>query len=798
MSKWHYTEEELNQYFNDPLVRQREGTEWGDGGAGRARVPHPPRGFRGYWHRRMNNPRKADAAFTLSIIVGLIFLCSLGVGLYVLLISDDLPSFEQLDNPTFQLATVAYTADGRELARYAWQNRSWARFDEISPHVINGLVATEDERFYSHWGIDLQGIFAAVFDAFTKFDLRGASTISQQLARNLYNEQIGRQVTLGRKIKEMITAIELERRYTKTEIIEMYLNTVEFGNNAWGIGAAARTFFGKDASELDALESATLVGMLKAVTYYNPVRNPENAQRRRNIVLSQMAKHGYITRDFFTEHRDDPVVTDFHPSEITEGFAPYFAEYVRNWLNNWGKQTGHDIYAEGLTVYTTLDSRYQALARRAVDRQMEGLQAVVDFEWSRAGGYGLGTETSVYLAQKGYEPFGYFWSSKRDLVNSFIRDTEHFKNLRSAGLGASEALTQLRQNEAFMDSLKAEKTRLEAGLVAIDPHNGQVKAWVGGRNLKVDWYDHVAIARRQPGSTFKPFVYTAAIDNGYSPEYRLPDSSYTWRDPSTGQVWRPGNFGGSSGEMLTLREALATSNNLITARVITQLVNPETVAFYARRMGVKSKLDPVPALGLGTSDVTLLEMAAAYSTLANGGLYYEPTVVTRIEDRFGNVLYEAVPAPQEALNEETAYTVLDMLRGAIREPNGTAVRINYQWGLGEYDLAAKTGTTQESADGWFMLMHPELVTGAWVGFNDRRISFRSNFWGQGAHNALYLVGDFFKSLSDSPEIQISKERFPSPIEYNVPDQEIYSIEREGRAPVERRRESTNRRDRVGW
>lgn len=340
-----------------------------------------------------------------------------------------------------------------------------------------------------------------------------------------------------------------------------------------------------------------------------------------------------------------------------------------------------------------------------------------------------------------------------------------------------------------MDSLKAQKSRLEAGLVSVDPHSGYVKAWVGGRSLAVDWYDHVVTAARQPGSTFKPFVYTAAIDNGWSPYYRLPDSSYTYRVPGTGQVWTPGNFGlETSGELMTLRDALAQSKNTVTARVITQLVNPSQVAFYARRMGIESPLDEVPALGLGTSDVTLLEMTSAYGTLASGGLHYDPVMVTRIEDRFGNVLYEHQPSPQEALSEETAYTVVDMMRGVVQY--GTARRLNNQYGLGNYDLGAKTGTTQNAADGWFIMMHPELVTGAWVGFNDRRVAFRSTFWGQGAHNALFLVGDFFRNLTQSDEVGVSVDsRFPRPedfdVEYDVP------------MPDERRREDSEDR-RVGW
>lgn len=782
MSRWSYSDEELDRYFQDPETR-------------RSRRERPSRGLRGFWYRRFDDPRKAEAGFVLSIVGGLLVVVSLVMGIYMLTLTDDLPPTRQLENPEFQLATIAYTSDGKELQRYAFQNRSWVTYDEISPHVLNGLLATEDHRFYDHWGIDTQGIFAAAFESVTRFNLRGASTITQQLARNLYNEQIGREVTVERKLKEMVTAVRLERRYTKREIMEMYLNTVEFVYNAFGIEAAAQTFFGKTAQALEPLEAATLVGMLQNPSLYNPVRFPERSQRRRNVILSQMVKHGYLTEAHYADIRDEPTPLDFRSSELTEGAAPYFAEHVRNWLRRWGRETGHNIYTDGLVVHTTLDSRLQELARAAVDEQMRGLQAVVDYEWSRPSGYFLGQNTAVYVNQNGYEPFDYFWRSQTNLVNSFIRDTDRFRALREDNVGAEEAVSRLRQDKQFVDSLRAVVTRLEAGLVSIDPRTGYVKAWVGGRDLRDDWYDHVAIAKRQPGSTFKPFVYTAAIDNGYSPHYMLPDSAFVYRDPQTGQVWRPGNFGGYGGGMMTLAEGLATSNNVITARVITQLVDPAAVAFYARRMGIRSELDRVPALGLGVSDVSLLEMTAAYGTLANGGLYYEPTVVTRIEDRFGNVLYEAQPSPQEALSEATAYTVVDMMRGAVEY--GTAVRMRGQFGLGNYDLAAKTGTTQNNADGWFMLMHPDLVTGAWVGFNDRRIAFRSSWWGQGAHNALFLVGDFMRRAVDSPDVNISNSRFPSPAEFGLPEpyQPQSPSQPQADERDERRRESDRR---VGW
>jgi penicillin-binding protein 1A len=799
MSNWPYTDEELNDYFSNPSVRRPGGPP------PRRRQPAPEaprrRGFRGYLSSRFDDPAKRQAAYALSLIGAVLVGMTLFIGVYFAVVSGDLPSFQQLDAPRLQLATVAYTSDGRELARYASQNRSWVEFDAISPHAINALIAVEDKRFYDHWGMDIWRTFSAIGQTVLDklyvpgFRTQGGSTITQQLARNLYNEQIGKEQSLGRKLKEMVTAVQLERRYTKREILEMYLNTVEFAPNAWGIQAAAQTFFGKTAVELDVLESATLVGMLQAVSRFNPVRNPERAQGRRNVVMQQMVSQGFISTAFYNANREAPVVTDYRSSAITASIAPYFAVFVEEWLQDWARRNNRNIYGEGLVVYTTLDSRLQELGRLAVEGNMNELQAVVDYEWSRQSGYGLGTEVGPYVAARGHTPFAYFWQSQRDLVDSFIRDTERFRSLRLTGAEPAAIIAQLRQDQAYMDSLKAAKTRLESGLVAIDPRSGHVKAWVGGRDLNVDWYDHVAKARRQPGSTFKPFVYTAAIDNGYSPNYMLPDSAFTYRDPQSGQVWRPGNVGGFSGEMMTLRQALAHSVNTVTARLVT-LIGPNLAAFYAQRMGIKSRLEEVPSLALGTSDVTLLELVSAFSTLANGGLYYEPTVVTRVEDRYGNVLYEAEPAPREALAEETAYTVVDMLRGAV--DYGTAQRIRWQYGLRGHDLAGKTGTTQNSADGWFVLMHPELVTGAWVGFNDRRITFRSSFWGQGAHNALYLVGDFFRRAVNSPDVQIGNERFPSPEDYGLPGGMPIPIAPDDEAGTSYPAQDGRDRGRTGW
>ncbi|NBC15831.1 MAG: PBP1A family penicillin-binding protein [Bacteroidetes bacterium] len=758
------SEQELDDYFSSP-ERRREGR---NGAA--------PSGLRGFFWRRLEadttaeKQDKVQAATVLSALVGLVLFVGFGLLLYlgILMAAGQTPSVEAIENPNLNLATVAYTADGKELARYGRQNRSWVTYDEISPNVIGALVATEDHRFYDHWGIDLFRTFSAIAQTLLG-DVQGGSTITQQLARNLYNDQIGFDRSPTRKLKEMVTAIQLERQYTKKEIIEMYLNTVPFRHNAYGIEAAARTYFSKPASELNVKEAGILIGMLKANTRYDPIRNPENAKLRRNVVMRQMTKHDYLDPAAYDTLRTQPIETDFRGSDVTDSFAPYFAEHVRLWLNDWSERSGVDVYAEGLVVYTTLDSTMQDLAQTAVGEQMEGLQAVVDYEWSRASNWHLGGELSLYTRQTDYEPWAHFWAAKRDLARQFIRETDHYRQLRQDGVGQDAAVDRLLDDPAFMDSLKAEKTRLEAGFVALDPRNGHVKAWVGGRNLKVDRYDHVAIAKRQPGSTFKPFVYTAAIDNGYPATYRLRDSLFTYRD-AAGNVWQPQNSGGDiSGRWMTLAEGLARSKNTITGQLILE-IEPSTAAFYARRMGIQSDLEEVPSLALGTSDVTLLEMTSAYATLANGGLYYAPTVVTRIEDRAGNVLYEATPTPREALSEETAYTVVSMMRNVIEQSYGTGQRIQWQFGLDAYDFAGKTGTTQNSADNWFMLMHPELVTGAWVGFNDQRVTFRSNWWGQGAHTALFLVGDFLRRVDQSDAVKLDASKtFPSPSAFGVPE-----------------------------
>jgi penicillin-binding protein 1A len=683
--------------------------------------------------------------------------------------------------------------------------------DEISPEMTKALVAMEDRRFYDHWGVDMRGFAAVAYGALTGRGVRGASTITMQLARNLY-EQIGFERSVTRKVKEILTAIQLERRYTKDEIVEMYLNTVAWGNNAFGVEAAAQTYFNKPAAELETEEAATLVAMLAATTRYNPVRNPEAAMQRRNLVLAEMVENGALTPARYDELKADSIALDFKPYSHTDNLAPHFAEILRAQLKEWGQENGYDIYSDGLVVHTSIDSRVQEMAQAAVTEQTRKLQAVADVEWSARRipffDKSANAEDAYlrYAERNDFEPWGYFWDSQTRLVDAFVRDTDRWRSLRRDGMEREEATAQLREDEAFMDSLKTVKTRLEAGFVAVDPNTGYVRAWVGGRDYVADKFDHVKTARRQPGSVFKPFVYIAAIDNGYSPYYRLMDSTFVWEQPPL-EPWSPTNSGGSTGNYVTLRTALGQSKNIPTAR-LTREIGPATVATYARRLGVESPVEAVRSIGLGVSDVTLLEMVSAYATLADGGVYHEPQIITRIEDRQGNVIEEFQPQGREALSASTAYTVVDMMREVVDA--GTGQRIRWKYGLREPDFAGKTGTTQESADGWFMLMNPNLVAGAWVGWNDRRVAFRTNWWGQGAHNALHIVGDFATRLAES-DIPLARsvrsERFEPPSGYVPPDAPPPPDD-DGRSAVQRlfdrweerqnERRDNEDRGRIGW
>ena len=657
--------------------------------------------------------------------------------IYVLALIPFTPSIDDLRKAKAAKPSVVLSADGKELTIFERANRDWVRLADISPHVVHALIATEDARFYSHGGIDLRRTVGAAKST-VQGKVQGGSTITQQLARNLYPEDIGRSRTMTRKIKEAITALKIESVYSKDEILETYLNTVPFLYNAYGIEMAARTYFDKTADTLDVLESATLIGMLKGTSHYNPVLNPERALQRRNTVLGRMARHGKLPQEQLATLRQMPLKVDFERQDPELGPAPHFTLQLRRWLIEWADRNSYNMYADGLVVRTTIDSRLQAMANEAVTRQADRLQAISDTEWAQKSGW----------TAKG---------AKRALMLTLVRDSAEFKAARAGGQTDEQAFKALVADSGFMQKLREDKTRLQAGFLALNPSNGHVMAWVGSRDFAVDQFDHVAQARRQPGSTFKPFVYGATFENGSRPYDGFVDQAVDI-PLGDGTFWRPSDGGGASGAPMTLREGLVYSKNTITAQVM-QVVGPARVAALARSMGVRqSKLDEVLSLALGTSPVTLKEMVASYGTLVNEGRYVEPMIITRVENRNGRVLEEFQPAvAQAAMSTAAANMLVDVMRGVVDQGTGAGIRSRY--GI-RADVAGKTGTTQDNTDGWFILMHPQLVAGAWVGFNDNRVTMGER-WGQGAHSALPMVGEFFQQAIKSKVVD-AQAKFAAP------------------------------------
>lgn len=605
--------------------------------------------------------------------------------LYILVLLPFTPSTDDLRRARSEVPSAVMSADGVVLAEFPRINRQWVPLARVSPFVVQALIATEDRRFYDHHGIDLQRTGAALLNTL-QGNLQGGSTLTQQLARNLYPEEIGRSLSIHRKAKEAITAFKIEAVYSKDEILETYLNTVPFLYNAFGIEMAARTYFDKSADKLDVLEAATLVGMLKGTSYYNPVQNPERAKARRNVVLAQMVKHGKLEAARADVLARRPLKIDFERQDVALGPAPHVAQWVRKWLINWADDHGYDINSDGLVVRTTLDSKLQKAANLAVARHLDALQRLAD-----------GARPRLRPAAKGRAP-------------------------------------------QVAPPPEPPTPQLQAGFMALDPRDAHVRAWVGSRDFVSEQFDHVSQARRQPGSTFKPFVYGAAFEMGMSPQDELMDEAQAIQIPGGG-IWSPGDGTPPSGMPMTLRDGLAFSRNTITAQLIMK-VGPQRAAQLARAMGVRqSKLEEVPSLALGTSPVTLREMVAAYGSIANGGRYMEPVIVTQVEDRHGKVLQAFVATPPEqAMSHPQALTLVDVMRGVVDRGTGAAIRGRY--GI-QADVAGKTGTTQDNTDGWFILMHPQLVAGAWVGFNDNSATM-GNSWGPGARSALPVVGEVFQ------------------------------------------------------
>ena len=709
--------------------------------------------------------------------------------LYVYTVSIDfaglyggLPSLKALENPENDLSSELYSSDNVLMGKYYRENRSPVTYEEISPNLVNALVATEDRRFTEHSGVDLQSMGRVAWGVI-KYALTfgnsklegGGSTLSQQTAKNLYKTRGQNEGPLMKipglrmliiKTKEWIVAVKLERYYTKKEILAMYLNTASFSSNSYGIKVAAKTFFNKPTYDITIEEAATLVGMLKAATYYNPARNPENSKRRRNVVMNQMLRYGFINRETYDSLAGQPIVLDFKVDDHNDGPATYFRSVVARWLLNWTREHGYDLYEDGLKIYTTLDSRMQQHAEVAVKEHMAGQQAKFEEHWGKENPWRdeEGEEIEEYIPRLARRTRRF-----RTLEKRFGKDHDSVDVYMNTPVPMKLFTWKNRKNVVDtvmspIDSIKYMQRFLHAGFVSMDPHNGHIKAWVGGINHRFFKYDHVKQGKRQPGSTFKPFVYAAAIDNGYSPCYEVVDAPVTFTVMTDGEetTYTPKNAtGGYSGERMTIRRAMAQSMNSVTAFVMKRL-GPQTVVNYARRMGITSDIQPVPALALGGGgDVSIYDMVGAYSTFANQGTWTEPVFITRIEDKDGNVIYDHPVNTREALSEETAYLMLYMLRGATEEDGGTGRGIPAELRQ-ENEIGAKTGTTQNYSDGWFMGVTKDLVSGVWVGGDNRSIHFRTLALGQGARMAMPIWVKYMKAVYDDERLDYEKGAFRRP------------------------------------
>lgn len=689
---------------------------------------------------------------------------------------DTLPSFEELENPQTNLATEVISIDGKTIGKYAKENRTPIKFKELSMNLVNALVATEDERFYEHSGIDFKGTARAVL----KPGSGGASTITQQLAKMLFTGRASKNIfkRLLQKAKEWVVATKLEKQYTKDEIIAMYLNKYDFLNQAVGIRSASRIYFGKEPKELKIDQAAMLVGMLKNSSYFNPLRRAAKVKQRRNVVLKQMTRNNFITVVEKDSLQKLNLGLDIHKESHKDGSATYFRGHLqkimRTWVQEHPKPNGeqYNIFEDGLKIFVTIDSRMQQYAEEAIDEHMSNLQ-------------------SYFFKEQKSNKLAPFYDLEKSQINTILnrakKNSDRYKRLKSAGKSTkyiAKVFDKKTKMKVFSykgdldtimspnDSIKYYKYFLRSGLLSIEPQTGHIKAWVGGVNYKHFKFDAVAQQKRQVGSTFKPFVYATAINQlKLSPCDSFPNIPYTIPKGKYGipEEWKPKNSGDKYGGMVTLKEGLAGSVNTMSARLI-DMVSPENVVRLAKAAGIESRIRANPSIALGAVDLSLLEMVSAYSTFANKGLRVSPMIITRIEDKNGTVLEEFRPKTAEVLSEESAYVVLNLLEGVTQY--GSGIRLRLPWEKPGYvtgypyeftnAIAGKTGTTQNQSDGWFMGIVPNLATGVWTGGEDRATHFEGIAKGQGATMSLPSFALFLKKCYADESLNISQEEFEKP------------------------------------
>ena len=697
----------------------------------------------------------------------------------------EMPDFRQLENPKTNFASEIVSSDNQILGKYYFNdNRTPVDYDEINPETVNALIATEDERFYSHPGIDLKATIRAIVFLNTR---GGASTISQQLARQLFVGVRSRNIfqAIGQKIKEWVIAVELEKQYTKEEIITMYLNIYDFGYYGDGIKSASNIYFSKEPIDLKVEESAMLIGMLQNSSLYDPIRRPEITKKRRDLVLMQMEKNGFLNSKQKDSIQNIPLELNYTPQSHRQGLATYFRSYLRgfmkDWINNNLKNDGtkYNLYVDGLKIYTTINSKMQKYAEEAVVQHMKNLQK----------------EFFIQNDTVSSAPFTDLEEDEEDLImKRAMRRSERWRKAKLSGKTndeIEELFFEPKNMTVFswdgdidtlmtpMDSIRYYKHFLRAGMMSMNPKNGHVKAWVGGINYRNFQYDHVMLSKRQIGSTFKPFLYATAIDQlKLSPCDMLPDlihciEPYKYGNP---EPWCPTNSSDKYGGVRTLSNALANSKNTISAQLIDK-VGPRPVADLARNLGVSSNIPNVPAIALGTPDLSVYEMVGAYGAFANKGIYVKPIMVTKIEDKNGTIIYQSKPETRDVLSEESSYVTLKLLEGVTKFGSGARLRHNIPEDERNYvynnvvtgypykfqnAIAGKTGTTQNQSDGWFIGMVPNLVTGVWVGGEDRSVHFKDIAFGQGATMSLPIWGLFMNKCYEDEELSISKEDFDEP------------------------------------
>jgi penicillin-binding protein 1A len=705
-----YAPSEMERYFSDPEYRRKKSR-------------------RNIWQRFSRRTKILAGAGLVLLILGCVYWSYLVSGL---------PSLERIENPKPELASKVYSTDGEVLDQFFIKNRSHLALADIPKTVVDALIATEDKDFYSHWGVDLVRFGKAMVKNLFALRLKeGASTITQQLARNLYLGHSDRNVFDGitRKIREFMTSVQLEQTFTKDEILEFYLNVVYFGRGSYGVASASQVYFGKAPADLTLGEVATLIAVLKGPGYYDPSgKHPERVLNRRNTVISQMLKYEYITDQQAEQARMEVIQIKAADELAPAGIAPHFVESIRQQLMQKAEKYGFDIYRDGIQVYTTLDSRMQRHANRAVEEHLAIYQKEFDKEWD----WTTSPEVQVRV------------------IDQAIKTSPQYRRATTAA-GRDSVYVALTGNRAWADSTKHIAQSIETGFVAIDAKTGAILAMVGGANFKNFKYglNHVTQIRRQAGSAFKPFVYTVAMDNGYAPSYELLNQPVTVM-MADGKRWTPANSDGQFGGKSTIREAIKHSINLVAVRAIMQIAPINQVIEYAKRMGVASPLPHYESLALGAGEVSPLEMAGAFSVFANHGVYVAPYAIVRIEDKDGNIIEENTPMRREVFSDQTAFIMTSMLEGVVNGGTGSHVRDFFQ-----LPAAGKTGTTTEFADAWFVGYTPQIAASVWVGFDNKSVHFKT--WdGQGGRAAAPIWGRFMRYVYDDPTIAMPLEYFEKP------------------------------------